>query len=87
MGERGNETFGSMLRQLRRSAGITQGELAKGLGTNPSAISLFETGRRCPSKGTLGRIATVLKLSQAEFAELSWHAVTPTQKRRRDGDS
>jgi len=83
--DRGNPHFGDMLRLLRRRCGYKQAAFAEAIGVNPSAVSLYENGRRCPGAGTLGRIARTLGLTAEEFAELSWHAVTPREKARRDG--
>ena len=44
-----NTTFGALLRQLRRRAGLTQGELAALVGFSISQISLLEKDSRLPS--------------------------------------
>lgn len=41
-------TFGSLLRYLRKQAGMTQGDLAAALGYSTSLISSLETGDRLP---------------------------------------
>ena len=44
----GTESFGTLLRQLRRRAGMTQGELAALVGFSLSQISHLERGERLP---------------------------------------
>ena len=39
------ETFGEWLRMVRRSAGLTQRQLAARLGVDPSTVRGWETGR------------------------------------------
>ena len=50
-------TFGSVLRQLRNNAGISQGTLAKFIGVSKSSINMYERGEREPSFETLEAIA------------------------------
>ena len=40
--------FGENLRELRSSAGLTQKELANKLEISPSAVGMYEHGRRKP---------------------------------------
>lgn len=50
-------TFGSVLRQLRNNAGISQGTLAKFIGVSKSSVNMYERGEREPSFETLEAIA------------------------------
>lgn len=50
-------TFGKVLRQLRRAAGLTQEQLGFEAGLERNYISMLELGQRHPS------LATVFKLS------------------------
>ena len=45
--------FNDRLKQLRLSSGKTQQELADELGISPSAIGMYEQGRRQPDRATL----------------------------------
>ena len=53
-------TIGMALRHLRRSAGISQGDLAGRLGISASYLSLIEADRREPSVPLLRRLAKAL---------------------------
>jgi transcriptional regulator with XRE-family HTH domain len=55
--------IGDRLREERKSAGISQRELARRLGLSPSMISQIESGLSKPSVGTLYAIVTELDLS------------------------
>ena len=45
--------LGARIAALRRAAGMSQGELAKKLQVSPSAVGMYEQGRREPSAETL----------------------------------
>jgi transcriptional regulator with XRE-family HTH domain len=47
---------GRLIRDARRSAGLTQGDLARRLGTAQSAVSGWERGHDIPRVTTLARI-------------------------------
>jgi transcriptional regulator with XRE-family HTH domain len=56
-----NEAFGKTLRELRRSAGVSQRELASRVGVDFSYISKVENGRiPPPAADTIVRICEVL---------------------------
>lgn len=48
---------GEKIKQLRISKGLTQGELAKLLGIQPSSICMYENGERIPRDEIKYRIA------------------------------
>ena len=52
--------FGQRLRELRKSKGLQQSELAEALGLNGAAISKYETGRTVPDAYTLSKAASFL---------------------------
>ena len=52
--------LGPRIAALRRSAGLSQGELAQRLQISPSAVGMYEQGRREPSLGLLVRLAQEL---------------------------
>lgn len=55
------------LRQIRSEHGLTQSELARRLGISPSAVGMYEQGRREPDGETLARMASVLGCSTDEL--------------------
>ena len=50
------------VRELRRSADLTQAELARAAGTSQPTIAAYESGRKSPSLRTLSRIARAVGL-------------------------
>ena len=56
---------GSLLREARRRAGVTQAELARMAGVTQSVISAYESGRRQPALPTL---AALVQASGLELA-------------------
>jgi transcriptional regulator with XRE-family HTH domain len=55
--------FGTTLRTIRETKGLTQSELAERSGLQPSAVSHFEAGRRSPSFDNLRALADALGVS------------------------
>jgi len=49
--------IGLAIKNLRRSRGIKQGEMAKSIGMNDAYLSLIEGGKRTPTIDMLRRIA------------------------------
>lgn len=62
--------LGYALRSARRSADITQGELAKAINTSQNAISSYERGKVCMSVYTLAKICKELNMSTDELITL-----------------
>ena len=54
---------GSIIKQARRTAGLTQAELAERLATTRSAIARWESGRVSPTVESLSRIVEACGLS------------------------
>ena len=50
--------LGSKIKQLRKSRGITQSELAENLGISSSAVGMYEQGRRDPDDNTLLKLCS-----------------------------
>lgn len=55
--------FPENLKKIREIKGLSQTELAKRSGLQPSAVSHFETGRRAPSFDNLRRLADTLEVT------------------------
>ena len=55
--------IGARIAALRRSRGMSQAELAQKLQVSPSAVGMYEQGRREPSAQTLLAIARVFDVS------------------------
>ena len=55
--------LGTRIAALRREAGMSQAQRAKLLGISPSAMGMYEQGRREPSLHLLGELARVLNVS------------------------
>jgi predicted ATPase/transcriptional regulator with XRE-family HTH domain len=71
MGTLAPTAFGALLRQRRRTAGLSQEALAERAGLSTDAIAALERGRRAaPRADTLARLASALGLTSAERAAL-----------------
>jgi len=55
--------LGERIKQLRKEAGWSQGELAEKVATDARQISRYENGRITPSLDAIARIAEVLNVS------------------------
>ena len=58
--------FGEKLRELRKSKGLTQQQLATLIGVRNSVISFYELGERIPSPEIIKKLASALHVS-ADF--------------------
>lgn len=56
-------SFGLRLRSIREDRDLSQSELAKGAGMQPSAIAHFEADRRKPSFDNVRALAKALQVS------------------------
>ena len=55
--------LGQRIALLRRQAGLSQAELASRLDISPSAVGMYEQGRREPSVDTLVALADLFRVS------------------------
>jgi uncharacterized protein len=90
--DRADETAGGLLRRARRSAGISQAELAFRAGVAQSVISAYEAGRRQPSLPTLAKLIDAagcdlvvdIQHQPAELTKLSGPVGRQVRRKRRD---
>jgi len=59
--------FGSAIRELRLSKGITQEKLAEFLGIQPQTIAKIETGKRFVSSNLLSKLCNFFNVSPSTF--------------------
>jgi len=81
---------GRLIREARRLGGLTQGDLARRLGTTQSAVSNWERGRDTPRVDTLARILeacgfeadmTFRRLDDVDRAQIRENlAMTPAER-------
>ena len=55
--------LGARIAALRRSRGMSQEQLARQLGVSPSAVGMYEQGRREPAAATLVTLAKCFQVS------------------------
>ena len=69
MNDRATNTkiISSNIKRIRNDAGWSQADLAKNSGVSPAAISLIEKGDRIPSLVVTRKLASALKVSEAEI--------------------
>lgn len=61
------EEFGEKLKQLRKSKGVTQTQLAEATGITQSAVYNYEKGRRKIPMSVLQKFAVYFELSMSEL--------------------
>ena len=61
--------FGAKLKELRESAGLTQGELAKKAGLSLKAVAHWEQGLREPAWSNVQTLAAALGVKCAAFEQ------------------
>ena len=73
----------SLLEGARTREALSQGALAALLGVSQQTVSRWETGLSRPRKPMLGKLASVLDLSQEELrAAMDWRLITRRQQLR-----
>lgn len=74
--------FGANLRFHRRSAGLTQEDVAFLASVHRTEISLLERGRRTPRIDTLVRVATAVSVSPTDLLDgITWELPTTNEGR------
>lgn len=68
------EIVGTKIRMIREMKGLSQADVARMIGTTPSLIANYESGRREPTIKNLIKLATVLNISS------DWLLDIPTPK-------
>jgi transcriptional regulator with XRE-family HTH domain len=78
------EPFGSVLREYRLAAGLSQESLAERARISAHAVGALERGaRKSPQRQTLALLSEALQLAQDDHARLALAATRPSQPRRR----
>ena len=72
--------LGPRIAALRRSAGMSQAQLAEKLKISPSAVGMYEQGRREPGVDTLVAMSSVFEISTDYL--LTGKPRTPDEERR-----
>lgn len=74
-------TFGTLLRELRLAAGLTQEALAEQAGLSPRSIQQLEAAGARPRRSTAQQLARALALSAEQRARFE-AAASPAPRRR-----
>ena len=64
------KSFGSLLKELRESRGLSQSKLGRRCGASHATISRLESGDRVPSRAMVSRLARAMSLDDIESAWL-----------------
>jgi transcriptional regulator with XRE-family HTH domain len=72
MAQQGPETFGTVLRRIRQSKGLTQRDIARRIDMDFAYFSRLETDRQngLPTRTTVEKIAQAMQCTTTETAEL-----------------
>jgi transcriptional regulator with XRE-family HTH domain len=73
------EALGERIKELRKAARLTQGELAEKVGVNPHTIKDYEAGRRSPPMKKLDLIAGAVGVSTSDLVNVSTPAPAPIE--------
>ncbi len=72
--------FGTVLRRLRKSAGLTQEQLALEAGVQRKYVSLMELGAKAPSLSTVLKIAAGLHVEPGKVVLLTVEEIKRLKK-------
>ena len=70
------ESFGSVLRQLRVEKGLSQEDLALEAGLDRTFVSMLERGLRQPTLSSLFAIASALRTRASRIVRLTENAIS-----------
>lgn len=76
-----DEAFGTVLRELRSSKGITQEKLGFDADLDRTFISLLERGLRQPSLATIFQLSSALGMSPTQIVQRVEGILSETNKR------
>lgn len=82
----GDQEAGSLLREARLRAGLTQHELATRLGWSPDTLASYETGRRGLRVAQLFEIAQTLELPPSALLATDPQAIRVMQRLGSDAE-
>ncbi|MEI4617623.1 helix-turn-helix transcriptional regulator [Bacillus cereus] len=76
------ESIGGRIKEVRNDLGMTQRALADEIGVNFTMVSLYESNKREPSKGTVAKISKLTNVSADYLLCLSDHKTLDQDKSR-----
>lgn len=79
-----NDLFGTLLRRMRKEAGLSQEKLAFEADLDRTYISLLEGGKRSPSLETLYLLSRGLKMPADQFLRVIGEEILKNEKRVTD---
>lgn len=82
-----SKALGAELRRIRLKRGLTQGALAQRIGVSLPLVKSWECGRRVPSLGDLGRIASGLRLRASGLGMFLGKAIDSVPREVQGGES
>ena len=69
-----NQSFGSMIQEMRKEAGMTQAELAERMGVTDKAVSKWERDISFPDINTIPKLAEIFNVSVDELMQVKTNA-------------
>ena len=73
--------LGEKIKQLRKSKGVTQADLAQAMGLSQQAIARWEVNRSEPDNETMCRLASYFGVSSDYLLGIPIHAQADTERR------
>jgi transcriptional regulator with XRE-family HTH domain len=64
-----DRAIGEVIRRVREERGLSQADLSQASGLHRTYISQLERGLKSPTLSTIGKLATVLKLSASSLVK------------------
>ncbi len=68
------QSFGSMIQEMRKEAGMTQAELAERMGVTDKAVSKWERDISFPDINTIPKLAEIFNVSVDELMQVKTNA-------------
>ena len=78
-----SEHVALVFRSVRKRRGLTQAQLADGMGTTERTISMVETGRHAPTLDTIEQLLLFLNISPREFFDFEISEAIDVERAKR----